>query len=530
MRQTPPGSAAPIPGRSIARAGSFRDRVHSALPPDRASGVNENAARNVLLVRAFETGEVSPQVWSEDDRVWASRAAAEVVGAGGSRDEFLARRAALAVERLGSRHRGIARGLRALEWRPWVGWAIIAAAFVLGLATDAIGPEKRINVLAFPLLGLLAWNIAVYALLAVRAGAGLARSPAHALGPIARLVARGGHAVAGDATPAARETGVAAALAVFARDWTQATARLVTARVARVLHVAAAVFAIGALAGLYSRGLVLEYRAGWESTFLGPEQGHWLLSLVLGPASALTGIELPRAARFAEMRFGESDGVNAAPWIHLYAATVALVVLLPRTLLALGARLAEHRLSTRFPMRLEDAYFQRLLRGFRGEAAPVRVVPYGYAPSPRATLALNTLVGRVLGPQSVLDVAPSVPFGGEDAIPADSVPAAQFALAVVLFAMTATPEPENHGAFVAAIAGRLPGETPLVVVVDESAFAQRFADDTQRRKERRNAWRRMLVEQSHEPVFADLEAADLGPAERELARALDRAHASERAR
>jgi len=59
--------------------------------------VNESAARNVLLVRSFETGEVSPKVWSEDDRAWAGRAAAEVVGAGASREAFLERRAALAV-------------------------------------------------------------------------------------------------------------------------------------------------------------------------------------------------------------------------------------------------------------------------------------------------------------------------------------------------------------------------------------------------------------------------------------------------
>jgi len=489
--------------------------------------VNENAARNVLLVRTFETGEVSPKLWSEDDRGWASRAAAEVVGAGASREAFLARRAALAIERLGTRNRSIPRALRAFAWRPWVAWALAAVAFALGVAIDAIGPGKRINVLAFPHLGLLVWNIGVYVLIATRAGALLTRQSTGQLGPIARIVARAGHAVTGEATPASRDAGVASLLAVFARDWTLATARLVTARVARVLHVAAAVFAIGAVAGLYMRGLVLEYRAGWESTFLGPEQAHGLLSFVLGPASRLTGIALPDAARFAELRFSAGDGENAAPWIHLYAATIALAVLLPRTLLALWAWLGEHRLATRFPVRLDDAYFQRLLRGFHGEVARVRVVPYGFVPSPRATLALNTLVTRVFGPQSTLEMATSVPFGGEDAILADSVPNAPLALLAVLFAMTATPEPENHGAFVRAIAARLPRETPLVIIVDQSAFAQRFADDPQRQKERRHAWREMLTEHSREPVFADLETGDPSHAERELARALDRAQAPE---
>lgn len=93
--------------------------------------------------------------------------------------------------------------------------------------------------------------------------------------------------------------------------------------------------------------------------------------------------------------------------------------------------------------------------------------------------------------------------------------------------MTATPEPENHGAFVEAIAARLSRETPLVVVVDESAFARRFADEPQRIRERRTAWHRMFAERSREPVFADLEGGDPGSAERALARALDRSQASE---
>jgi Protein of unknown function (DUF2868) len=490
--------------------------------------VNEAAARNVLLVRAFETGEVSPKVWSEDDRAWASRAAAEVVGAGAPRDAFLARRAALAVERLGSRHRSISRALRALEWRPWVGWAVIAAAFFLGLAADAIGPGKHINVLAFPHIGLLAWNVVVYVLIAVRAGQGLAKGAARQLGPFARIVAMTGHAVAGDRALALRDPTVTSQLAAFARDWAQASARLVAARIARVLHVAAASFAVGAVAGLYMRGLVLEYRAGWESTFLGAEQAHALLAFVLGPASALTGIGIPDAQHLAELRAGVGEGENAAPWIHLYAATVALVVLLPRALLALWAWYSERRLVRRFPVRLDDAYFQRLLRGYREEVAHVRVVPYGYTPSPRATLALNELVGRVLGSQRALEVATSVPFGGEDAIP-DDVAAAPLALAVALFALTATPEPEHQGAFVRAIAGWLPRGAVLTAIVDESGFAARFADDPQRRKERRNAWRQMLTAQSIEPVFVELEAADLDRGERELAQALDRAHAAEAA-
>ena len=49
------------------------------------------------------------------------------------------------------------------------GPAIVAAALLLGLATNALGPERRINLLAVPLLGLLAWNLATYAVTALAA-------------------------------------------------------------------------------------------------------------------------------------------------------------------------------------------------------------------------------------------------------------------------------------------------------------------------------------------------------------------------
>src|SRR5690606_2460826 len=107
------------------------------------------------------------------------------------------------------------------------------------------------------------------------------------------------------------------------------------ARAGALLHAASALFAVGLLAGLYLRGLAFEYRAGWERTFLDADGVRWLLGLVLGPASALTGLALPDAPALADLRFDAGPGERAARWIHLYAVSVALYVLLPRLLLAL---------------------------------------------------------------------------------------------------------------------------------------------------------------------------------------------------
>ena len=70
-------------------------------------------------------------------------------------------------------------------------------------------------------------------------------------------------------------------------DWARAFSTLTTARLGRVLHVGAIAFALGALASIYLRGLASEYRAGWESRFLGANAVRSVLGAVLGPASAL---------------------------------------------------------------------------------------------------------------------------------------------------------------------------------------------------------------------------------------------------
>ena len=138
------------------------------------------------------------------------------------------------------------------------------------------------------------------------------------------------------------------------------------ARAARVLHVAAALFALGAVAGLYVRGLVFEYRAGWESTFLDAPAVHALLSFFLSPAAQLIGVPFPSVDQIAALRFtnGTPGNANAALWIHLYAVTVGAIVIVPRLALALIARWQEQRRSQRFAFDMSEPYFRRLAGSF----------------------------------------------------------------------------------------------------------------------------------------------------------------------
>ncbi len=460
--------------------------------------MNEAAARRAVLVRAFEQQPAS-EAWSDADRAWASLAAAKVEGEGAAADALIARRASLAVERLASRDKRVPRLLASVAWPAWIGWAIPVLAFAAGAAADSIGAGRRVNLLAPPLLALLAWNLAVYVVILVRGSWGLVDSRARGLGPVARLLARLAHV-----TGAAPKRGGKAA-ADFVADWMQASAGLTAARIGRVLHAAAAAFALGALAALYLRGIAFEYRAGWESTFLEAPAVHALLNSILGPAAALTGIALPDVAGYAKLRFSAGDGVIAAPWLHLYAMTVGMVVFLPRLLLALGNRWLESRLSSRFPLPIDEPYYRALTRTLREEPVAVRIVPYGAQLSPQATLNLNALLTQCLGARTTVSVAPATAFGAEDDVDPRQI-VGEANLIAALFALTATPEAENHGAFVDRLRAAAPAHQ-LFVLVDESTFRQQFGASP-RLDERRALWRDFAEQREVAAAFVALEQPD----------------------
>ena len=481
--------------------------------------MNEQDARNALLIRAFETAPPTPH-WDDEDRDWASRSAAQIEGEKADAEAFVSRRASLAAERLASRVPAVGHTLAAVQWRPWAGWLAVLGALLAGMVLDALSADQRINILAPPILAILLWNLAVYLLIALRAiasaGRGPRAPPIGMPGPMQRLLAR----LTMGLPKSLLKPESTSPLALFVRQWLQLTAAVNTARVVAVLHHAAAAFASGAVAGLYVRGLVFEYRAGWESTFLGVDFVGSLLQWVLGPASFLTGIALPDAGRLAAMRLPGGTGENAAGWIHLHAVTVLLVVVLPRIVLGWFQSLRARHLADDLPVPLADGYFQNLRRLHGGHAARVRVLPYSYQPSPEALDGLRRLLQQVYGDKVQLWMLPSVPLGGEDHL--DTVGREAVALTLALFSLSATPEYENHATFMAALARALPAHAALVALIDESAFIRRFGATSGRLADRRATWRRILSSRVDiEPVFVSLEREEAGDAGRKLAEVLD---------
>ena len=479
--------------------------------------MDESDARSVLFVRAFE-GE--PQAgWSEADAAWAGREAARKLGEQATPAALIAERARLAFARMTERRPAL-RGLHAATgWPSWANAMLPLLAFAAGLATDAIGSSGRIHLLAPPLFGLLLWNLAVYVALVIgglraspRSGA---TEPSHplreALGRALRWLARRLGPQAEIAAPAA---------ARFTADWLAAGRRLHAARIGALLHAGAALFAAGLLASLYLRGIAFEYRAGWDSTFLSAEAVRRVLSIALWPALALSGASLPDAQQLAALRFSAGPGENAARWIHLYALSAALVVLLPRALLASWAGWRARRLAAHVELPLHEPYFQRLLRAQRGTPIAVQVLPCNYRLAADKVRALPAALEGELGAPVELRLAAAVPLGAEDDA-AHWPPVEAGALPAALFALTATPEQESQGAFLRRFAAwQAPGAMPLLVL-DESGFRERFggSDGARRLEQRRDSWRRWLREQgiAQPPVFLDLAqpgvaSSDVAPA------------------
>lgn len=466
--------------------------------------LDESSARRIVLVQAFDAADTP--LWTPEDRAWASRLAAETAPADASDEQLLAERAHHALQRLEPRDRGVRRWLARAPWR-WR-WVLVAAALgaVAGLAADLLGRSPMVDLLAPPVWGVIAWNLAVYAILLVHA----LRAPAQPAGALRRLLLAGWQRAPGRGS-----------LRVAAARWAELSAPLTLVRLTLLLHVAAAALGAGLIGGLYLRGLVLDFRAGWQSTFLDAAAVRQLLAALLAPASALTGIGIPDAAAIEAMRVtpGAPQGqASAAPWIHLYAATLALAVVGPRLLLALAAFVRAQLRARRLPLPLvDDPVLAPLLRRHRGGAAGVRVLPYAAAPGAQAALGLRAMLARVYGEDLQLRMGEVTPVGDEEAAAPRADPGATIRVALV--DLGATPEAEHHGRFLQVLRGAAPAG-PLLLVADEAKFRRRFGGLPGRLDERRAAWQRLADDHQVPLLCADLETPDLAQAEAALKKAL----------
>lgn len=480
--------------------------------------MREAAAQAVVLARAFEEADEAGLLLPTDVRQEATEAAR----ASGDEPEAQAvRRADLLLGHLDAATPGVAAVRRATRLPLRVLLPLPLVAFVIGALTNELGPERHVNILSFPLLGILAWNLLVYAVLvvlalshavaAVRARAGGAadegapvstRRWRGIVGAVASWVAE--HSLRRVRLPdAPRAAAAARALREYWRAWAPLVAPVVGARVKLAFHLGAALLVLGAMTGMYVRGLTFEYRATWESTFVGAGTASLLLRAVLGPAAALLGVALPDAPALEAMR--APGDAPAAMWIHLWALTAALVVLLPRGVLAIVAYAHQARLARDVDVDPLAGSFRVLLAPDRGSGLAIEVLPYSYGIAGREADTLRELLHDVFGLRADVQIQPPLPYG------ADPEPrgagAALPACSVVVYGLVQSPEREVHGRFAQDLLARASNGSRVLAVVDSSAWHARFHEGDERREgERKRAWDRVLNEASLSPLHVNLSA------------------------
>ncbi|MCS4294227.1 hypothetical protein M2375_002460 [Comamonas sp. BIGb0152] len=400
----------------------------------------------------------------------------------------------------------------------WAPLAIGLLALCFGFASHRITDPHRVDLLSLSLMGIVLWNLLMYAVLLLRSLLRLARRQPARVAPWepAQLAASGAAPSAtvsdehpgwlarlrGKAMPALRGSGLRKMALRFERNWWLASEGVRNAQWLQWLHLGAALVAVGALASLWLTGLTKEYQVGWESTFLSATQvQHWLNILFaptqwlqwttpwsLADIQALQGwvsSSLP-AARAAGAAGAEAIVVPASSvgerWVWAYTALLGATVVLPRLLLAAwqGLRARWRRQHLQLP--LNQAYFARLQRDFGGLATRLVLLPFSMDVTPERRAAIDHHAIGLYGAGAHVDWLPTLAYGAP--LPAvDIAPAAQ---AIALINLSATPEAEVHGELLTQLRNRYGANGQLWLWASD--FAARNTGAPRRLQEREALW------------------------------------------
>jgi hypothetical protein len=486
--------------------------------------MREHDLRKILLVKAVEEADGDASLVPTADRATAAREAmrnapgdtslaAQPDGATLSRraETLLVARAQAVYERIASRYPFVEQVLAMLGPSASLTVVLVAIGLAIGAGLSVLDGSRRINVLAFPLLGIVGWNLAVYAVLAAMAMRG-ARS---GYTPLRAGLASVGSGFATRMIARSRSFNapLAQALQAFAREWYDAAKPLLLARAARGFHLAAAAVGVGLIAGLYVRGIAFDYQAGWESTFLDAPRARGVLAALYGPASWLTGIPVPEVPQLEAARWRATGGGEpAAQWIHLMAATALIYVVIPRMLLAIVAALQAMRLALRAPLPASlPAYFRTAFASIEGAVprATAIVMPYACELPPQALARLIAWVPGAAGGAVDVEARDAIAYGEEERyLETFGARGADVADIVVLpFSLAATPEDENHGLVLTGVRDHLAVARPgarILVAIDEAPYVERMGGMPERIAERREVWRRFVEAHGLQAAFVSL--------------------------
>jgi Protein of unknown function (DUF2868) len=449
----------------------------------------------VLLVRACEEHDPEHKFHLRYERELRGhgnepRAQSAVGDAPHSGEAWVIERAEQISHRLSQKHTLFSSALAVARIKTPLTF-LIGCALIGGFLADPVGPAGHINLLNFPLLTLLLWNAVAY--LGLLYNFVVSRSASDREQPglpglvewLVGLTVKGrlSRLQSDRAQSPGEAQWITASLASYAAHLLHSSRSLLMTHARSLLYMAAAALAIGVIAGLYVRGISLLYQAGWDSTFAEAEGVHRFLSILFAPASWLLSIPMPGVDAIASLR--GTAKANAAIWIHFWAMTTVLFIILPRTLLAVAALRRKTRLATDMQLPVNEPYFRRLLNPYRGKGLLVEVLAYSHRVK-EADDRLLAFLSEAFGLLADIHVGHSVQYGDRHPqFPADPD---RGLCAVVLFNVAQAPE-ETHSEFLEELKATIQSRgrpNMLLVLLDCEVYTQ--IDHEKRLKERCQAW------------------------------------------
>lgn len=451
-----------------------------------APAVNSETILRLLCLRAAEESDPRGDVIRWDEREHAAQEALRAAGEPQGSDtdalvsesqwRFLIARAdvlrARAVEVVGE----IPSFGNMGTW----GRMICLIALILGFASHGAGLSRSFDLLAGPFWLLIVWNAVVYAMLIYR----VIRKSKSSREPsvIKTFLEKRINGLFGDVSQNKARAAFAQAVQSWLRSWT-------TPALVSWFHAGSACFTIGLLAAIYARGVNTGYVAAWESTWFDPQGVASVLHPLLGPASWISGIPLPDSIDGWRQlqRVAGHEGVNARPWIHLYAITMVLWVVVPRCILAMAAYLRAMRLRDAPPAwNANDTYLRRILSLARqGGDIGIAILPFDLKQPDTINTggyrdAIERLVRETWGQGGRARWLKSVSYGDEETVWEDAwSDALHCDGALLLFDLGATPEDEVHGVLLEAVLKCHASERDGLLIALEATHFSKVRFDSQ---------------------------------------------------
>jgi len=157
----------------------------------------------------------------------------------------------------------------------------------------------------------------------------------------------------------------------FTGHWFSIAGPLVAARWKYLLHLGALCLAVGATLGMYFRGLFQGYKFVWASAFVTEEKTvSTFIHIVFGPSLFISNLlSLGLSERVDIARRLTPQGDTTDEWIHLFAITVVIIVVIPRSLLALAQCRKIKTQVNRLGLALDDYYGEVIEKPIRAIVA-----------------------------------------------------------------------------------------------------------------------------------------------------------------